>query len=98
MYPKDKVFVKIYNEIDYNDKKTNFINEKPTLNTPFVEKWEDVDRSTVYSFSGPFETLQADIADIRFLGKSAADPKYCLLFLDLLTSMTCTYPMKKHSL
>ena len=52
----------------------------------------------MYSFSGPFEMLQADIADIRFLGKSAADPKYCLLFLDLLTSMTYTYPMKKHKL
>ena len=36
LYPKDNVFVKIYNEIDNNDKKTN-INEKPPLNTPFVE-------------------------------------------------------------
>ena len=35
--PNDKVFVKIYNEIDNNDKKTN-INEKPPLNTPFVKK------------------------------------------------------------
>ena len=67
LYPKDNVFVKIYNEIDNNDKKTN-INEKPPLNTPFVENWEDVDRSTLYSFSGPFEALQADIGDIRFPG------------------------------
>ena len=37
LYPKDKVFVKIYNEIDNNSKKTNIINEKPTLNTPFIE-------------------------------------------------------------
>ena len=37
-YPKDKCFVKIYNEIDNNDKKTNIINEKPPLNIPFVEK------------------------------------------------------------
>ena len=64
LYPKDKVFVKIYNEIDNNDNKTNVINEKPPLNTPFVEKREDVDRSTLYSFSGPFQVLQADIADI----------------------------------
>ena len=97
-YPKDKCFVKIYNEIDNNDKKTNIINEKPPPNTLFVEKREYVDRSTPYSFSGPFEALQADIADIRFLGKSAADPKYCLLFVDLFTSMIYTYPMKRRSL
>ena len=48
LYPKDKVFVKIYNEIDNNDNKTNVINEKPPLNTPFVEKREDVDRSYLY--------------------------------------------------
>ena len=86
LYPKDKVFVKIYNEIDNNSKKRNIINEKPPLNTAFIEK-QDVDRPTLYSFSGPFEVLHADIADIRFLGKSAADLKYCLLFLDLFTSM-----------
>ena len=31
---------------------------------PFVEKKSDVDRSTLYSFGGPFELLHADIADI----------------------------------
>ena len=61
LYPNDKIFVKIYHEIDNNDKKTNIIIEKAPLNTTFVEKREDVDRSTLYSFSGP---LQADIADI----------------------------------
>ena len=99
LYPKDKVFVKIYNEIDNSSsKKTNIINAKLLLNTSFIEKREDVDRSTLYSFSGPFEALQADIADIRLLGKLAADPKYRLLFVDLFTSMIYTYPMKKHSL
>ena len=98
LYPKDKVFVKIYNEIDNNDRKKNIINEKPPLNTPFVEKQADVDRLTLYSFGGHFEALQADIADIRFLGKSAANPKYCLLFVDLFTSMIYTYPMKRLSL
>ena len=44
-----------------------------------------------------FGALHADIADIRFLGKSAADSKICLLFVDL-TSMIYTYPMKKRSL
>ena len=98
LYPKDKVFVKIYNEIDNNDRKKKIINEKPPLNTPFVEKQVDVDRLTLYSFSSHFEALQADIADIRFLGKSAVDPKHCLLFVDLFISMIYTYPMKRHSL
>ena len=99
LYSKDKVFVKIYNEIDNSSsKKTNIINEKLPLNIPFIEKWEDVERSTLYSFSGAFEVLQADIADIWFLGKSAADPKYCFLLVDLFTSVIYTYPMKKRSL
>ena len=62
------------------------------------KKKQDVDHLTLYSFDGPFEVLQADIADIRFLSKSAADPKYCLLFVDLFTSMIYTYPMTKRSL
>ena len=56
------------------------------------------DRLTVNSFSGPLKALQADIADIRFLNKSTADPKYCLLFVDLFTSIIYTYKMKRRSL
>ena len=52
----------------------------------------------LYSFKGPFEALQADIADIRFLGKLTVDPKYYLLFVDLFTSMIYTYPMRNHKL
>ena len=65
---------------------------------PFVEKKSDVDRSTLYSFSRPFELLHADIADIRFFAKSAADPHYCLLFVDLFTQKIYTYPMEKRHL
>ena len=65
---------------------------------PFVEKKSDVDRSTLYSFSGPFELLHADIADIRFFAKSAIDPLYCLLFVDLFTQKIYTYPMRKRRL
>ena len=62
MYPKDKVFVKIYNKT--GKKKTSIINEKPPLNTRFVEKCKNVNRLTLYRFNGPFEVLQADIPDI----------------------------------
>ena len=84
LYPKDKVFVNIYKS--FNEKETS-LTERLPITTPFVPQRKDVDRSTLYSFQGPFEALQADIADIQFLAKSAVDPKYCLLFVDLFTSM-----------
>ena len=52
----------------------------------------------LYSFNKPFEILHADIADLRFLAKSAADPNYCLLLVDLFTSKIYVYPMKNRSL
>ena len=91
-YAKDKVFVNIYNELENK----NFISsESLPLMTPFISQRKDADKSTFYSFKSPFEALQADIADIQFLGKSAVDPHYCLLFVGLFTNMICTYPMRK---
>ena len=52
----------------------------------------------MYSFGGPFELLHAVIADNRFFAKSAADPLYCLLIVDLFTQKIFTYPMKKRNL
>ena len=57
-----------------------------------------MDHSTLYSIGKPFELLHADIADLRFLAKSAVDPKYCLLIVDLFTSKIYVYPMKNRSL
>ena len=54
-----------------------------------------MDRSTLYSFKGPFELFHGDIADIRFLAKSAVDPHYCLVLIDLFSNKIYTYPMKK---
>ena len=95
-YAKDKVFLLLYKNIgDANIEKEEIIIPS---HVPFVEKKSDVDRSTLYSFSRPFELLHADIADIRFFAKSAADPHYCLLFVDLFTQKIYTYPMKKRHL
>ena len=66
--------------------------------TPFVEQKKDIDRSTLYSINSPFDLLHADIADIRFLAKSAVDPHYCLVIVDLFTQKIYTYPMKKRHL
>ena len=46
----------------------------------FVEQKINIDRSTRFSIKAAFELIHGNIADIRFLAKSAVDPKYCLLF------------------
>ena len=47
-----------------------------------------------YSFDGPFQILHADVGNLEILGKTATNPKYCLLFVDLFTSKLYVYPMK----
>ena len=68
------------------------------MKAEYLKKDNDIDRSTLYSFGGPFELLHADLGNLEFLGKSAADPKYCLLIVDLFTSKTYVYPMKNTKL
>ena len=94
-YDKDKVFVNLYKQLE---DKNFYRNDNLPLVTPFVNKRSNIDHSTLYSISKPFELLHADIADLRFLAKSAVDPKYCLLIVDLFTSKIYVYPMKNRSL
>ena len=42
--------------------------------------------------------MHGNIGDLCFLGKSATDPKYCLLLVDLFTSKVYVYGMKNRSL
>ena len=90
-----KVFVNLYNELE---DKNFYQNNNLPLVTPFINKRSNIDHSTLYSIGKPFELLHADIADLRFLAKSAVDPKYCLLIVDLFTSKIYVYPMKNRSL
>lgn len=80
MYKKDKVFVDIYNNFS-DDNKPPVLSEAPPPTTQFVEKTEDIDRSTLYSFDGPFQLLQADVAYTSFLATSAGDPKFVFSLL-----------------
>ena len=95
LYEKDKFFVNLFNQLE--DKKFYRRNNLPLV-TPFVNKTNNIDHSTLYSIGKPFELLHAGIADTRFLAKSAVDPKYCLLLVDLFTSKIYVYPMKNKSL
>ena len=94
-YVKDKVFVNLHDELDDKD---FYKNENLPLVTPYIDKRTNIDHSTLYGFNKPFEILHAGIADLRFLAKSAADAKYCLLLVDLFTSKIYVYPMKNRSL
>ena len=95
-YEKDVVFVNLYKKLE--DK--NFYQKKEILPlvTPFFNQKSNVDHSTLYSISKPFDLVHGDIADTRLLAKSAIDPKYCLLLVDLFTSKIYVYPMKNRSL
>ena len=68
------------------------------FSTPFIKKRQNIIRTTLYSFSRSFQALQADIASISFLAKSAVDPKFCTLFIDLFTSIMYMYPMEIRNL
>ena len=96
VFEKDRVFVDLYKQIE--DKKKFKNSDLLPITTPFYESKSNVDHSTLFSISKPFELLHGDIADTRFLAKSAVDPKYCLLLVDLFTSKVYIYPMKKRSL
>ena len=94
-YDKDNVFVNLYSQLE---DKNFYQNNNLPLVTPFVNKRSNIDHLTLYSISKPFELLHADIADLRFFAKSAVDPKYCLLIVDLFSSKIYVDPLKNRSL
>ena len=94
-YDKDKVFVNLYNQLE---DETFYQKNNLPLVTPFVNKRSNIVHLTLYSISKPFELLHVDFADLRFLAKSAVDPKYCLFIADLFSSKIYVYQMKNRSL
>ena len=66
--------------------------EAPTR-VDYVEKRE-IDRSTLYSFDGPFQLLHVDVGNLKFLGKNATFPQYVLVIVDLYSSKVYTYSIK----
>ena len=88
---KDIEFVKLF------ERNVNYLEDEKScvpIKTTFVGKKDDIDSSTLYSFDGPFQFLHADVGNLEFIEKSVTDPKYCILFVDLLISKVYVYPMK----
>ena len=75
------------------DEKSVAFNPESVDRTDYVEK-RDIDCSTLYSFSRPFELVHADVGNLEFLGKNATFPQYVLVLVDLLSSKTYNYPRK----
>ena len=97
-YEKDKVFYKLSNVVE--DKNILYENDENRVPfyTPFTQQKKDIDRSSaLYTVNGPLQFFHADIAFIKFLAKSAVDPKYALLCVDLFTSKIYVYTMRKKS-
>ena len=70
--------------------------EKSPTRADSVGKRE-IDRSTLYSFDGPFQLIHADVRILELLGKSAATLRYVLLDFDLYSSKVCIYPMRSRN-
>ena len=94
-FDKNIVFVNLSEQLE---DKSFYQNDNLPLVALFINKRSNIDRSTLYSISKLFELLHADITDLRFLAKSAVDPKYCLLLVDLFSSKIYVYLMKNRSL
>ena len=65
-YETDKLLFKLVN---LSDSKSIFNEDKAPTRADYVEKRE-IDRSTLYSFDGPFQLLHADMGNLEFLGIS----------------------------
>ena len=89
-YETDKLFYILVNLID---NKNIFNEDKAATRADYVEK-RQIDRSTLYSFDGPFQLLHADVGNLEFLGKNATFPQYVLVIVDLFSSKVYTYSMK----
>ena len=86
-YDKDSLLLKLIGSVEQFDN-----GEKVPTRVDYVEKRE-IDRSTLYSFDGPFQLIHADVGNLGFLGKSATAPRYVLLVVDLYSSKVYAYPM-----
>ena len=68
----------MYKLVNLIDNKSFFNEEKAPTRADYVEERE-IDRSTLYSFGGPFRLLHADVENLKFLGKNVTFSQYLLV-------------------
>ena len=92
-YDKDQVFYKLFKKLENEEK--DIIESQIPFYTPFIEQRKDIDRSSaLYTVNGPLQFFHADLAYLQFFAKSAVDPKYALLCVDLFTSKVYVYTLR----
>ena len=96
-YEKDKVFYNLFKKIKNKNVIYDENENRVPFYTPFIPQKKNIDRSTLFTLSGPMQFFHADVAYLKFLAKSAVDPKYALLCVDLFTSKIYVYTMRKRS-
>ena len=93
-FDKDQVFYKLFKQLE-NKENINEKEEEIPFYTPFIEQRKDIDRSSaLYSINGPLQFFHADLAYLQFFAKSAVDPKYALVCVDLFTSKVYVYTLR----
>ena len=94
-YEKDQVFYKLFKKLEQNEEENEKEHREIPFYTPFVEQRKDIDRSSaLYTINGPLQFFHADLAFLQFFAKSAVDPKYALVCVDLFTSKVYVYTMR----
>ena len=94
-YEKDQVFYKLFKKLEQNEEENEKEHGEIPFYTPFVEQRKDIDRSSaLYTVNGPLQFFHADLAFLQFFAKSAVDPKYALVCVDLFTSKVYVYTMR----
>ena len=95
-YDKDQVFYRLFRELERDiDNDDDDDDAELPFNTPFLEQRKDIDRSSaLYSINGPLQLFHADLAYLQFFAKSAVDPKYALVCVDLFTSKVYVYSLR----
>ena len=87
-YLKDSQLLKL---ILLADNKDVLDDDETPIRTDYVKKRE-IDRSTLYSFDGPFQLFYFDVGNLEFLGKNTTFPQYVLVVADLCLSKVYAYP------
>ena len=93
-YEKDQVFYRLFKKLENEEEEEKEEIQIPFY-TPFIEQRKDIDRSSaLYSINGPLQFFHADLAYLQFFAKSAVDPKYALVCVDLFTSKVYIYTLR----
>ena len=84
-YLKDAQLLQLMNLADNKD----FLNDDK-----ISTRTDEINKSTLYSFDGPFQLLHADVGNLEFFGKNATFPQYVLVVVVLYASKVYVYSMR----